>query len=112
MYVVCVHVHVKPEHRDAFIAESRENARNTIREPGNLRFDVLQKSEADCRADDPNQFLLYEVYRDEAGFQAHKETAHYARWAAAVAPWMAEPRQGVKYQSLFPENEQAWKAAI
>jgi autoinducer 2-degrading protein len=104
MHVVCVHVHVKPEHRDAFIAESLENGRHTIHEPGNLRFDVLQK------ADEPNRFVLYEVYRDEAGMKAHKETPHYARWAAAVAPWMAEPRQGVKYQSLFPEDEQAWTA--
>ena len=104
MHVVCVHVHVKPEHRDAFIAESLENGRNTIREPGNLRFDVLHST------DDPNRFMLYEVYRDEAGMKVHKETPHYARWAAAVAPWMAEPRQGVKYLSLFPKDEQAWKA--
>ena len=103
MFVVCVHVHVKPEHCEALIEASLENAQNTVREPGNLRFDVLQ------RADDPNRFLLYEVYRDEAGMKAHKETAHYARWAEAVAPWMAEPRQGVKYNSLYPENPQQWK---
>ena len=59
---------------------SLENARNTIQEPGNLRFDVLQQ------ADDPDRFVLYEVYRDEAGAKAHKETPHYARWAEAVAP--------------------------
>ena len=102
MHVVCVHVHVKPEHRDAFAAASLENARNTTREPGNLRFDVLQQ------ADDPNRFVLYEVYRDEAGAKAHKDTAHYARWAAAVAPWMAEPRKGVKYLNLFPTEAGAW----
>ena len=39
---------------------------------------------------------------------AHKETPHYARWAEAVAPWMAEPRKGVKYGSLFPDNAQQW----
>jgi len=39
---------------------------------------------------------------------AHKETAHYARWRDAVAPWMAEPRRGVKHVSLFPENEDQW----
>ncbi len=47
MIIACVHVHVKPENREAFIAASLENARNTIREPGNLRFDVLHQ------ADDP-----------------------------------------------------------
>lgn len=105
MHVVCVHIHVKPEHRDQFIEATLENARHTIQEPGNLRFDVIQ------RTDDPNRFMLYEVYRDEAGMGAHKQTAHYARWAEAVAPWMAEPRQGVKHLSLFPETERGWKAA-
>ena len=102
MYVVCVHVHVKPENRDDFIRASRENASNTIQEPGNLRFDVIQQT------DDPNRFMLYEVYRDESAMQAHKETAHYAAWRDAVGDWMAEPRRGVKHQSLFPEDARGW----
>jgi len=104
MYVVCIHVHVKPENREDFIRASLENARNTIQEPGSLRFDVIEQ------IDDPNRFMLYEVYRDEAGMEAHKTTAHYARWRDAVAPWMAEPRQGVKHLSLFPESAQQWAA--
>ncbi len=95
MFVVCVHVHVRPEHRTAFLAASLDNARNTVMEPGNIRFDVLQQ------ADDPNRFVLYEVYRDEEGMQAHKQTLHYARWAETVAPWMAEPRKGVRYEALY-----------
>ena len=102
MYVVCIHVNVKPEHRDEFIAASLANARATVQEPGNLRFDVNQQ------LDDPNRFVLYEVYRDEAGMNAHKETAHYAAWRDAVAAWMAEPRQGVKHVGLFPESEAQW----
>jgi autoinducer 2-degrading protein len=104
MYVVCIHVRVKPEHREEFIRASLENARHTIQEPGNLRFDVIQQ------IDDADRFLLYEVYRDEAGMEAHKTTAHYAAWRDAVGPWMAEPRQGVKHQSLFPENPRQWSA--
>lgn len=104
MHVVCVHVRVKPEHREAFIQATLENARNTIREPGNLRFDVLQQ------ADDPDRFVLYEVYRDAAGMEAHKQTSHYAAWRDAVGPWMAEPRVGVRYTPLFPIDERQWKA--
>ncbi len=104
MLAVCVYVHVLPEHREAFIRASLENAGKTIEEPGALRFDVLQQ------ADDPNRFVLYEVYRDAAGAQAHKATPHYARWAETVAPWMVEPRQSVKYESLFPEKPEHWKA--
>jgi len=102
MFVVCIHVHVKPENREAFIEATLENARHTIQEPGNLRFDVNQQ------IDDPNRFVLYEVYRDEAGMKAHKETAHYARWRDAVAPWMAEPRRGVPHAALFPESAEQW----
>jgi len=104
MYIVCVYVRVKPQHHNAFVAATLENARGTIAEPGNLRFDVIQQ------ADDPNRFLLYEVYRDEAGMKAHKNTPHYAAWRDAVAPWMAEPRQGVKYVSLFPADPRDWSA--
>ena len=102
MHVVCIHVYVKPENREDFARATLENARNTIQEPGNLRFDVSQQ------VDDPDRFVLYEVYRDEEGMNAHKETAHYARWRDAVAPWMAEPRRGVKHVSLFPESEEGW----
>ena len=60
------------------------------------------------QADDPNRFMLYEVYRDEAGTKAHKATAHYARWAESVKDWMAETRYSVKYAPLFPENAEQW----
>ena len=66
MFVAYVHVQVKPEHIEEFIAASCENAASTILEPGNLRFDVLQQ------ADDPQRFVLYEVYRDEEASKAHK----------------------------------------
>ena len=102
MFVVCVHVHVKPEHREDFIRASIENGQETVREPGNLRFDVIQ------RVDDPDRFVLYEVYRDQSGMEAHKQTPHYARWRDAVAPWMAEQRRGVRHVGLFPEKEEHW----
>jgi autoinducer 2-degrading protein len=102
MYVVCVHILVKREQRAAFIEATLENAKNTVRESGNLRFDVIQQ------ADDPDRFVLVEVYGDEAAMKAHKETPHYAKWAATVAPWMAEPRKGVRYAPLFPEKPEQW----
>jgi autoinducer 2-degrading protein len=103
MFVVCVHIQVKPEYVEAFIAASRENAASTILEPGNLRFDVLQQ------ADDPQRFILYEVYRDEEASKAHKQTAHYARWRDTVETWMAQPRKGVQYKSHFPHQAGQWK---
>lgn len=99
---VCVHVHVKPECTDAFIEATLENGRNTVREPGNLRFDVIRQM------DDPNRFILYEVWRDTDGMNAHKETPHYAVWRDTVADMMAEPRKGVKHEALFPSDPADW----
>ena len=95
MYVVSVTVHVKPEFVDRFVDAVLDNARNTRREPGNLRFDVSQAE------DDPNRFLLYEVYHTKEDFAAHQQTEHYLRWKNGVADWMAQPRQGVRHRAIF-----------
>ena len=98
MIVTCVHVSVKAEYVADFIAATTPNHQGSVNEPGNFRFDILQD------ASDPTKFLLYEAYRSPEDAAAHKETAHYQAWRAQVAPWMAEPQQGVKYQMLLPES--------
>jgi (4S)-4-hydroxy-5-phosphonooxypentane-2,3-dione isomerase len=98
MLIVLVHVHVKPECIAAFRETTLENARNSVREPGIARFDVIQQN------DDPNRFILIEVYRDEQASAAHKDTAHYLKWRDTVAAMMAEPRKGVRYANVFPDN--------
>ena len=97
MHVTLVHVHVTPENSEDFIAATRANHEASIREPGNLRFDVLQSPE------DHNYFVLYEAYRSANDAAAHKETAHYRIWRETVADWMAEPRQGVPFTGLYPK---------
>jgi (4S)-4-hydroxy-5-phosphonooxypentane-2,3-dione isomerase len=99
MLVVLVHVHVKPESLEAFKQATLENARNSLQEPGVARFDVIQKE------DDPNRFVLVEVYRDADAPARHKETSHYSKWRSVAEDMMAEPRTGVRYQSLFPDDE-------
>ncbi len=98
MLVVHVHVHVKPEHLEAFKAATLANARQSVREPGISRFDVVQQ------ADDPTRFVLVEVYRTAAAPAAHKDTPHYQAWRDTVAPMMAEPRTSVKFGNLFPDD--------
>lgn len=99
MLIVHVHIRVKPEHVDAFIEATLENARNSVQEPGIARFDVIQQQ------DDPTRFVLVEVYRTPDDPARHKETAHYATWRAVVADMMAESRYSVKYDNLFPADE-------
>jgi quinol monooxygenase YgiN len=99
MIVVHVHVHVKPEFVDAFRAASIENARNSVREPGIARFDVIQQ------VDDPSRFILVEVYRTAEDPARHKETPHYKVWRDTVAEMMAEPRVAVRYVNHYPPDE-------
>jgi len=100
MYVVCVQVHVKPEYIDEFIQTTRANYEDTRKnEPGNVRWDLLQSEE------DPARFFIYEVYKTKEDFPKHQETPHYKRWREVVAPWMAEPRVGVKYFNVFPDDK-------
>jgi autoinducer 2-degrading protein len=101
MFIVHVLVHVKPDRVEAFRAASLENARNSVREPGLARFDVIQQQ------DDQTRFVLVEVYRTPDDPARHKETAHYRKWRDAVADMMAEPRTAVKYANVFPDD-QGW----
>ena len=98
MNIVLVHVHVKPEFVEAFKQASLENASNSVKEDGIARFDVIQQN------DDPTRFILVEVYKTAEASAAHKETAHYAQWRDTVAEMMAEPRQGIKYTNIHPED--------
>jgi quinol monooxygenase YgiN len=102
MCIVLVHIHVKAELCEQFKNATLENARNSIQEPGIIRFDVIQQ------IDDPSRFTLIEVYRTPDDQLKHRETRHYQIWKDTVADMMSEPRQGVKYMSLFP-NESGWK---
>lgn len=97
MYVTLVHVHVKAEHVEDFIRATRPNHEGSVREHGNLRFDILQS------VGDPTRFVLYEAYASPADAAAHKNTPHYLTWKETVADWMASPRQGVLHKGLFPE---------
>jgi (4S)-4-hydroxy-5-phosphonooxypentane-2,3-dione isomerase len=98
MHIVLVHVHVKQENIADFKEAILENARNSYQEEGVVRFDVLQQ------ADDPARFTLVEVYKSPEAQLKHRDTKHYLIWRDAVANWMAEPRIGIKYSNLFPED--------
>jgi len=97
MIATIVHIEVKPENIDSFIRVTTENHLESVKEEGNLRFDLLRNDEY------PNRFVLYEAYQNEAQAAAHKETSHYLRWRETVAPWMASQRVGVHYKALQPE---------
>ena len=105
---VITHVHVTcvSGTEDEFAEASMANAASSVLEPGNLRFDVLRDK------DEPNKFLLIEVYDNSNSAAAHKQTPHYLEWRQTVQEMMAEPRQAYTYVARFPEEEKAWKMTL
>ena len=84
MFVLVVEFRIHAAFVAEFDAAIGENARASLAtEPGCRQFDV-------CRDPaDPALFFLYEVYDDEAAFQAHLRTAHFAAMERASAGWVA-----------------------
>jgi quinol monooxygenase YgiN len=73
--IILVEVQINPEKREEFLAAIKENAISCeADEEGCSRFDILQdKANEDT-------YYYYEVYRDEAAVQAHRETPHFQKY--------------------------------
>ena len=98
MYHLLVSVRIKPERREQFLAAIEDDATCSVRdEPGCLRFDVLQDQA------DPDHYYFYEVYRDEAAFEAHLQTPHLARWLKAAEGCLVE-RAATRCSTVFPRD--------
>ena len=103
MKAIIVKVSVKEECIEKFKEITFYNSENARKEPGNLRFDVLQSSE------EANLFFLYEVYKSDEAIAYHRTTEHYNKWVDTVADLMEKPRERVIAIPLCPGNENAYK---
>ena len=96
MYIVHVHITVKPGYFEQFLCATLENARASLLEPGIVRFDVIRE------LDKQDKFVLVEIYHSLEDALQHKETSHYLTWRDSVAEMMAVPREGIKYANVIP----------
>jgi quinol monooxygenase YgiN len=99
MFVNAVDLDIVPAERENYLAAIKENGAAAAMEPGCRRFDILNL------ANDPNHFLLYEVYDNEAAFKAHRETEHFKKYAAATAKMVA--KRDARPMSVIASNAQA-----
>jgi (4S)-4-hydroxy-5-phosphonooxypentane-2,3-dione isomerase len=99
VYAIWVTVKVKPDKREQFLDVIEDDSICSVRdEPGCVRFDVLQDRS------DPNTYYFYEVYHDEAAFEAHTKTPHLARWRAASAECCEGPTVALRTNTVFPRD--------
>ena len=89
MYVIIASMQIKQGHKEELVEALLEDAKASVsNEPGCSRFDVIQD------AGDTNRVWLYEVYDDEAAFQAHLKTPHLNKLLETVKDWREEGPQG------------------
>jgi quinol monooxygenase YgiN len=79
MFVLLIEVDVRPDLLDEFAAAITDNARASVaRDPGCLRFEVLQVVDA------PTRWVFYEVYADEAAWVQHRASPHFLAYKAVA----------------------------
>lgn len=86
MFVQIVRINVKPDRVQDFLDAFRINYEGTIREAGNIRFDVLQDPE------DETRFTIYEVFKSAASVDEHRQTEHYKKTVALLDDIMTGSR--------------------
>jgi (4S)-4-hydroxy-5-phosphonooxypentane-2,3-dione isomerase len=98
MHILHVRLKITPERIPDFISATIENAKSSLREPGCVRFEIIQD------ASDASHFELLEVYRDDASHAAHRDTPHYKAWIDRATGMMAEPRTRTIYRNVYPDD--------
>ena len=101
MHVLLVSIHVRPETTHEFVAATLENVRETLKEQGVWRFDLLRQ------VDQPHHFMLFEVYEKAEDHARHRDTPHSKRWNEAAKQMMTEPPTRTIYESVYP-RESGW----
>jgi autoinducer 2-degrading protein len=102
MLAIWVKVRIKPDQRKKFLDAIEVDALGSERdEPGCLRFNVLQDEK------DPNVYYFFEVYKDQAALEAHRNMPHYATWRAA-ADTLDGPTEPTRCTTVFPSARAYW----
>ena len=88
MYTVISFTKVFPDHIDDYIENMRICAEKTNQEPGCIRYEVMQD------VDDPTLMFLYQVFEDDAAYQAHQDAEHHRVWIEKSQPWRDQGAPG------------------
>ncbi len=96
MEVTLVEINVHQDKVEEFLKVFHANHLGALKEPGNLRFDVLQDQQ------EPTRFYIYEAYVDDTAVAAHKKTPHYLQCVEALEGIMTGPRKKTQFKAIYP----------
>jgi quinol monooxygenase YgiN len=83
MIFIVVKQWVRAKYADDWPSLVEEFTASTRAEPGNISFDWYRSS------DDPNLWVLVELFRDAAAGQAHVESEHFKQASSMMPRWLA-----------------------
>ena len=85
--VIWVEFTLQPGTREQFLDSVKRNAASSVQgEPGCRRFDVMVPQDGEDTVN------LYEIYDDEAAFQAHLQTPHFAKFKSTVTEMILDQK--------------------
>jgi len=82
-----VFITVKHGQEAAFLRAAAANRAGSIKEPGNLRFEMYQSAER------PQDFLFAEKYKSLDAATAHRQTPHFLEFLKVLETVQAFPRR-------------------
>lgn len=91
---VITHVDVPPPRKDEVIALLRQLVDNSVKEPANLTFEVVQQTSR------PNHFTVVEGWTDRASLDAHETAAHTRQFRELLGPMLGAPYDDRVYRQL------------
>jgi len=78
LFINAVDLDINPADMPKFMEAIKENGAASVKEPGCRTFNIH------VSAKDPNHVFLYEVYDNAAALDAHRQTAHFKKYAATT----------------------------
>lgn len=94
LFVVTAFWETNPGEEEAIAAIVSRFAPQARQEPGVVTF-VIHRSRSE-----PSRFFFYEVFRDEAAFGAHQQTAHFKELIVGQALPKLATRERAQYAIL------------
>ncbi len=105
-FVRVADIEVDPEQREAFISAVKEEMDEAVRlEPGVLAIYAVAEKDVPCR------LRFFEVYADEAAFNAHLESPHFRKYRMTTEP-MVRSRTLIETVPIQLSSKVDWQQRV
>ena len=105
-FVRIADIEVDPEQREAFISAVKEEMDKAVRlEPGVLAIYAVAEKDV------PSRLRFFEIYADEAAFNAHLESPHFRKYRMTTEP-MVRSRTLTETDPIQLSSKMDWQQRV